>query len=449
INKKDEEFFQRKKVDAEVEEFENVNAKFRPAATKMRKAKLSTSAKDDSIADKGDVIDIESTQASFEDSKPPSSKSIERLANLQGQPQEKIDKLLREIHVLLTRVDQLEEAQRKATSFIKKLRARLSNKEQKISELSKRIQHLERDRVSTRETRKSAEEEKSVNETSIREEKSTSEERSKIEVEKPSDAQIAVALRGLAIMKRNQILEQIVKPKEAKILANFFEAEIPKPNQTVTSIKFKIVMLIDKAFGYGIEVLLMRPDLFEDVVDNELRLFLLDTSKAKRILLDCMLLHPEFVPIAWGGNILTKRQQDRQLQKQMEAKKAAETRSRVENEKLRDTSVPSPSKSFFDFLYNTFGESKEPPKAASPTKPAPNVAEKSVIKKSAESTLKTEKSIVEKPVKSSREGRTEKSVRSESEERPAWVNDRGERVRRRSHKGKAPDKRIGERRRHT
>lgn len=37
--------------------------------------------------------------------------------------------------------------------------------------------------------------------------------------------------------------------------------------------------LIDKAFNYGIEVLLMRPDLFEDVVDNELRLFLLDSAK--------------------------------------------------------------------------------------------------------------------------------------------------------------------------
>ncbi|KAK6026474.1 hypothetical protein OSTOST_07571 [Ostertagia ostertagi] len=303
--------------------------------------------------DKEETIEIDSTQPTVEELKPPTSKSIERLANLQGQPQ--------------------------------------------------------------------------------------------------SDAQIAVALRGLAIMKRNQILEQIVKPKEAKILAHFFEAEIPKPNQTVTSVQQQIVMLIDKAFGYGIEVLLMRPDLFEDVVDNELRLFLLDTSKAKRILLDCMLLHPEFVPIAWGGNILTKRQQDRQLQKQMEAKKAAEAKSRVEHERLRDASVPSPSKSFFDFLYNTFGESKESPKAAAPTKPAPNVTEKSAVKKSSESTLKSERSsIVEKPVKS-REPVAEKSVRSETEEsaRPAWINDRGERVRRKSHKGKAPEKRIGERRRHT
>lgn len=38
----------------------------------------------------------------------------------------------------------------------------------------------------------------------------------------------------------------------------------------------QVVMLIDKAFNYGLEVLLMRPDLFEDYVDNELRLFLLD-----------------------------------------------------------------------------------------------------------------------------------------------------------------------------
>ncbi|KAK6056080.1 hypothetical protein COOONC_06415 [Cooperia oncophora] len=282
----------------------------------------------------------------------------------------------------------------------------------KISELSKRIMHLERGTGSRREDKGASEEEKSASEERrtrkpVDEEKSSSESRRtrvSVDEERPSDDQIAVALRGLAIMKRNQILEQIVKPMEAKVLANFFEAEIPKPDQ-------RVVMLIDKAFGYGIEVLLMRPDLFEDVVDNELRLFLLDSSRAKRIFLDCILLHPEFVPIAWGGNVLTKRQQERQLQRQLEAKRAAQSRNRVENEKVRDASAPSPSKSFFDFLRNTFGdESKEQPKSSPPVKsaekPTEKVSERLDVKKTSINKAKEERSAVEKKeptTKSSRE----------------------------------------------
>ncbi|VDM64883.1 unnamed protein product [Angiostrongylus costaricensis] len=73
-------------------------------------------------------------------------------------------------------------------------------------------------------------------------------------------------------------------------------------------------MIIDKALSYAIDVLLMRPDKFDDFVDNELRIFLLDTQKAKRILLDVMLLHPEYVPRTWGGDVLTKGQSEARLE---------------------------------------------------------------------------------------------------------------------------------------
>ncbi|KAK5970340.1 hypothetical protein GCK32_000773 [Trichostrongylus colubriformis] len=465
IDKKDEEFFQRKTIDADAEEFENVNAKFRPAATKMRKAKLRWKSMEKvqappSISDSAVKGEKSSTSADgyviediFID------KDIEDLEAIQmteesRPPTEKIEKLLREIHILLKRVEQLEEIQRKAAQFIKKLRSRLSTKEQRISELSKRIKDLE---SSSREV-KVVEEEKSASESRTRrpsaeEERSASESRSRtsVEVDKPSKEQEAVALRGLAIMKRNQILEQIVKPSEAKILANFFEAENPKPDET-------IVMLIDKAFGYGIDVLLMRPDLFEDVVDNELRLFLLNSFKAKRILLDCMLLHPEFVPIAWGGNILTKRQQERQLEKEREMKRPAKTR--VENEKVRDASVPSASKSFFAFLSNAFGEGtsgqpKSDPQDTSPTKVAEkSQADKSVredvkVDKSVHEDLKVDKTFVEKrePTAKSRE-KAEKSIADDVWEpgQAGWQNDRGERIKRKSHKARAPEMRRERRR---
>ncbi|VDM77392.1 unnamed protein product [Strongylus vulgaris] len=145
----------------------------------------------------------------------------------------------------------------------------------------------------------------------------------------------AVALRGLDIMKRNQLLEQTVNENEAKSLVSFFESEEPKPDKLV-------VALIDKALTYGVEVLLTRPDLFEDFVDNELRLFLIDASKAKRALLDCMLLHPEYVPTKWGGNILRKRQQKRQM-KADAAKREPEESIPAENAKKEPEKDKSPS----------------------------------------------------------------------------------------------------------
>ncbi|KAK6052089.1 hypothetical protein COOONC_10406 [Cooperia oncophora] len=122
------------------------------------------------------------------------------------------------------------------------------------------------------------------------------------EEEKPTPQQEAIALRGLEIIQRNHLLEDTIHNAERTMLCDFFEAAELKPTHT-------IVTIIDKALSYAIDVILMRPDMFDDFVDNELRLFLLDTTKAKHILLDVMLLHPEFVPRAWGGDVLMKRKQ--------------------------------------------------------------------------------------------------------------------------------------------
>ncbi|KHJ87621.1 hypothetical protein OESDEN_12603 [Oesophagostomum dentatum] len=137
-----------------------------------------------------------------------------------------------------------------------------------------------------------------------------------------------VAMRGLEIMKRNQLLEQKVRNVERTMLCNFFEATEPKPNQMIAEI-------IDKALSYAIDVLLMRPDLFDDFVDNELRLFLLDNQKAKHILLDVMLSHPEYVPRAWGGDTLTRRQREEQMKEDRKPSDMAEDRTVVDEETLR------------------------------------------------------------------------------------------------------------------
>ncbi|VDM55399.1 unnamed protein product [Angiostrongylus costaricensis] len=56
--------------------------------------------------------------------------------------------------------------------------------------------------------------------------------------------QEAIALRGLEIMKRNQLLEHSVRNVERTMLCNFFEAVEPKPTQEVSVyllVLFKIV----------------------------------------------------------------------------------------------------------------------------------------------------------------------------------------------------------------
>ncbi|EYB93953.1 hypothetical protein Y032_0177g597 [Ancylostoma ceylanicum] len=290
IHTKDEEFFQRASKD-DVEEFENVAVAIRPAATKMRKAKLrwktaespakekpekeqdssatteagaNTSWDEPTAAEKAELHELDPTQ-SHEEERTLNPKYAEKFAKLKEKPQEKIEELLKEIYALLMRVEELEQAQSKFLAQIRLLRARVAVRDKKISDLSRKVEpstSASASAGSVASTSAASEVEKTV-----------------CDEEKPSPKLEAVALRGLDIMKRNQLLEQTVNEKEAEVLVKFFESEESKPDKTV-------VMLIDKAFNYGLEVLLMRPDLFEDYVDNELRLFLLDAPRIRHCIDD-------------------------------------------------------------------------------------------------------------------------------------------------------------------
>ncbi|KAL6740551.1 hypothetical protein Aduo_013895 [Ancylostoma duodenale] len=387
IHTKDEEFFQRASKD-DVEEFENVAAAFRPAATKMRKAKLrwkraespskektekeqeSSGANetaagtswDELTAEKAEFLELDPTQ-SHEEERTLNPKYAEKYAKLKEKPQEKIEDLLKEIYALLVRVDELEQAQSKFLAQIRRLRSRVALRDKKINDLSRKIESSTSASASVGSVSTSA---------------ATEVEKTVCDEEKPSPKLEAVALRGLDIMKRNQLLEQTVNEREAEILVKFFESEEAKPDKMV-------VMLIDKAFNYGLEVLLMRPDLFEDYVDNELRLFLLDAPRAKHVLLDCMLSHPEYVPVSWGGNILAKRHQERQ-KKAEEAKKQQEKPQEKSSDKSPEKSPEKPkpveesavmrtTRSLIGFLFDpkkwTGPTKEEPPKSvyAEPQEP--------------------------------------------------------------------------------
>lgn len=73
-----------------------------------------------------------------------------------------------------------------------------------------------------------------------------------------------------------------------------------------------------------------------------------------------MLLHAEYVPIAWGGDVIAKRNQERQAKER--AAKSVE-QQKAEPEKERTSNVPA-SSSFFDYVFGSL--LKETPKQAPP-----------------------------------------------------------------------------------
>ncbi|KJH45290.1 hypothetical protein DICVIV_08666 [Dictyocaulus viviparus] len=344
LQEKDQEFY-RKNKDEEMEEFENVNAVARPAATKMRTAKLKWKKKDADVSlpnDKGtqkcpsessDDFGDDGIEAESQDNARVAE--IKRRAGVNKTASSEQNESASELKVLLIRIEELEMVNRKLVLQMKRMKNLLYDREKKIEELSSLVSFLQKSGTEEQEN-------------------------------KPTGEQEAIAIRGLEIMKRNQLLEHSVRNTERTILSKFFEASDSKPTQSVRKreyvyplkfnaykaidhgelalllnlqvrfsrkreyvypLKFnaykaidhgelalllnlQIVMLIDKALSYAIEVILMRPDRFDDFVDNELRTFLLDTQKAKRILLDVMLLHPEYVPRAWSGDVMVKRQRE-------------------------------------------------------------------------------------------------------------------------------------------
>uniref|UniRef100_A0A7I4YJ81 Protein kinase domain-containing protein n=1 Tax=Haemonchus contortus TaxID=6289 RepID=A0A7I4YJ81_HAECO len=288
ISRDDEESYRRTTEDQE--EFENVNAVARPAATRMHTHKLKWKAKNNEKESydtghsnghsngKGaleltDDLTEPISESEAQDQKISEIKSRAGYSGKQTSPEGGLSReSSTEVKVLILRIEELELANKKMKLQMKGMQKRIREKDKKIEELISLNAYLQRCA--------SAEEHR--------------------QEEKVTPEQEAIALRGLEIMHRNHLLEDTIKNVERTLLRNFFEASDPRPTPTV-------VMLIDKALSHAIEVILTKSNLFDDFVDNELRIFLLNSTKAKRILLDEMLLHPEYVPNAWGGDVLRKR----------------------------------------------------------------------------------------------------------------------------------------------
>ncbi|CAJ0600952.1 unnamed protein product [Cylicocyclus nassatus] len=447
IQIKDEDFVQRE-CKEEIEEFENVAVALRPAATKMRKAKLRWKAvspkkdiEEETLESPPDITgtgweesmsvpsESDFTETTHDEDKNLSEKYAKRYAELKANPKENVEQLLKELHTLFLRVSELEQLEKTYQEQIQELRKQLAMKDEKISELSKKsvgtVAALPATMGKEVLVQKTAEKEDMVpakieNETLTKKTVEKEKEAAAIaEKEKPTKTSAegekmsakleAVAKRGLDILRRNQLLEQTLNDNEARIIASFFESEEPKPDK-------KVVDLIDKALSYGVEVLLTRPDLFEDFVDNELRLFLIDADKAKRILLDCMLLHPQYVPTKWGGNIMKKRQrevQDKTAEKAEEKSKVKEEAVKKEDEKSKPTEASTvqaalqTTRNIFDYLVEA---SKWAASASTPSAPSASFS-----KEKSTTGEKTVEKTLPKSESSKSESKTESDKKNEKE----------------------------------
>ncbi|WKY04837.1 hypothetical protein Q1695_005669 [Nippostrongylus brasiliensis] len=386
INEKDQEFYRRKGEDQE--EFEKVNVVAHPAHTKMRKAKLKWKEKEKSGSDvdvsKTEKSVAEGSDDSLED-EPQSTRGerdrveeIKRRAGCQktdsAERAGSTEATLTELRILIIRIEELELANRK-------LRLQMRRMKKKLAEKEKRIEHLQAfnmclQKASDRESNPpatpaspAAPAAPAAPATPVAPAAAAASvppvAKEPENVEKPSAANEAVAIRGLEIMQRNQLLEKNIRPDEGTMLKNFFEATDPKPSPD-------IILLIDNAFSYAIDVILMRPDLFDDFVDNELRLFLLDAPKAKRILLDVMLAHPEYVPRSWGGDVLIKRQQHAKLDAELKERRLAEPKTAEEDTRPAPPTPtpPAPALQPPQVAQPPIKRAPTPPPMSKPSKPA-------------------------------------------------------------------------------
>ncbi|KAK6018340.1 hypothetical protein OSTOST_16080, partial [Ostertagia ostertagi] len=299
ISERDEEYY-RKAEDQE--QFENVNAVARPAATKMRTRKLNAS---------------QSRWQGWQH-------------DLKGSDYDELVHRGRSISAPLEAIvlaDELREADELVEDASSSEPGSSGSQEQdKVAQIKRR----------------KVEELMTLNEFL---KKSSAAEEQK-EEEKPTQQQEAVALRGLGIMQRNHLLEDTLYNNERTTLCEFFGAADQKPTQTKPVDMSMLIMeggfAVTNYCHDAIDTILMRPDMFDDVVDNELRIFLLDTAKAKHILLDVMLLHPEFVPQTWGGGMLVKRKQQAVAEAEQKRQATVAEDQTVRDDDLIEITVPQP-----------------------------------------------------------------------------------------------------------
>ncbi|KAK6752397.1 hypothetical protein RB195_003677 [Necator americanus] len=110
---------------------------------------------------------------------------------------------------------------------------------------------------------------------------------------------LRIASRIMAQVRQNNLLENFLSPEKNSLIKQFFESGFVNPSK-------EVMEALNEAIEGCCEIFMFRQDQHNINVDNEIRDFLLDKEKAKKSLLDVMLKIPQYVPLAWGGQIASQ-----------------------------------------------------------------------------------------------------------------------------------------------
>ncbi|KAL6737838.1 hypothetical protein Aduo_011449 [Ancylostoma duodenale] len=103
-----------------------------------------------------------------------------------------------------------------------------------------------------------------------------------------------IASRIMVQVRRSNLMENILTEEKNILIKQFFENGFQDPNQT-------IMEALNDAMEACYNECMARLELQSIVFDDEMKNFLSDKEKAKRVLLDAILKCPEYVPLIWGG----------------------------------------------------------------------------------------------------------------------------------------------------
>ncbi|EYC35955.1 hypothetical protein Y032_0954g3198 [Ancylostoma ceylanicum] len=103
-----------------------------------------------------------------------------------------------------------------------------------------------------------------------------------------------IASRILVQVRRSNLMENILNQEKNILIKQFFENGFQDPTQA-------IMETLNEAMEGCYNECMTRQGPHNMVFDDEMRNFLSDKEKAKRVLLDAILKFPEYVPLIWGG----------------------------------------------------------------------------------------------------------------------------------------------------
>ncbi|WKY04190.1 hypothetical protein Q1695_005290 [Nippostrongylus brasiliensis] len=106
---------------------------------------------------------------------------------------------------------------------------------------------------------------------------------------------LMVAVKALAIMWFYKLFDEVLTKEEIQTLKAYFTSS--SSNQDLMT----VIPVIDKAIGHSMRIMRKNPDRFDKLVDYQMLTFLKFSKKAKPVVLEAMMICPEYIPESWGG----------------------------------------------------------------------------------------------------------------------------------------------------